>query len=49
MACQELVRNLTSHRADPKDEDIALEELAMLSAFARLLSRAVRYPAKGVE
>jgi hypothetical protein len=41
MACQKLVRNLTTHSHESLDEDIALEYLAMLSAFARLVDEAI--------
>lgn len=40
MACEKLVRNLTSHDATDLEEGVALEELAMLSRFARLVDSA---------
>jgi len=41
MTCRKLIRNLTVHDTDHLDEYIALESLAILSAFARLLEAAV--------
>lgn len=40
MACQKLVRNLTSHGAGELEEQAALEQLAMVSQFARLVDSA---------
>ncbi len=37
LACAKLVRNLSVHSSDEPDEQEALEELAMLSRFARLV------------
>ena len=39
LACAKLVRNLSAHTVEDHDEDEALEELAMLSRFARLVNR----------
>jgi len=40
MACQKYVRNLSTHSPGEIDEDEALEQLAMLSLFARLVNSA---------
>ena len=41
LACAKLVRNLGTHNvASPGDEAVLLEELAMLSRFARLVDSA---------
>jgi hypothetical protein len=41
LACVKLVRNLSIHNAmDPGEEPVLLEELAMLSRFARIVSEA---------
>jgi hypothetical protein len=37
LACAKLVRNLSVHSSDEPHEEEALEELAMLSRFARLV------------
>jgi hypothetical protein len=38
LACAKLVRNLATHNVTaPGDEDVLLEELAMLSRFARII------------
>lgn len=36
-ACGKLARNLSAHTAEEHDEQVALEELAMLSRFSRLV------------
>jgi hypothetical protein len=41
MACQKLIRNLTSHSADDVEKSEALEQLAALSLFAHLIDEAV--------
>jgi hypothetical protein len=44
MGCAQLIRNLVTHGAQP-DEQTALEQLASLSLFARLVDRAQKITA----
>jgi Protein of unknown function (Hypoth_ymh) len=40
MGCAQLIRNLATHVGSQPDEQTALEQLASLSLFARLVDRA---------